>query len=210
MPKLVNSSSFIVNGFKKNSNRLPTTNHQPRTNHGFTLIELLVVIAIIGILAALATVSYTDSQKKSRDSRRKSDLSAIQKALELAKQDSAGNYSYPICTPYASAAPLPTNACYAGDSTISQGSTTLATTYIKKVPLDPKTGTGYVYYTYTSDGSTSCITASTCVTFKLVACLENTKDPQKDPNSPSGAATNTTVCGALATTGLVSYTISNL
>ncbi|NTU73704.1 type II secretion system protein [Candidatus Roizmanbacteria bacterium] len=49
---------------------------------GFTLMELLVVIGIIAILVALGTVSYSTAQKKSRDSKRKSDLKTIQNALE--------------------------------------------------------------------------------------------------------------------------------
>jgi len=48
----------------------------------FTLIEILVVIAIIGILATLAMVSYSGSQKQARDTQRKSDLKQYQTALE--------------------------------------------------------------------------------------------------------------------------------
>jgi prepilin-type N-terminal cleavage/methylation domain-containing protein len=54
---------------------------------GFTLIELLVVIAIIGLLATLATVSFSGSTKKARDAKRKSDLIQVQKALELYYDD---------------------------------------------------------------------------------------------------------------------------
>lgn len=49
---------------------------------GFTLIELLVVISIIGILAALAMVSFTGSQRQARDTARKSDLRQYQSILE--------------------------------------------------------------------------------------------------------------------------------
>lgn len=49
---------------------------------GFSLIELLVVIALIGILTAIATASFTTMQKKSRDSRRVSDMKSIQQGLE--------------------------------------------------------------------------------------------------------------------------------
>ncbi len=49
---------------------------------GFTLIELLLVISIIGILAAISFASFTQAQTKARDSKRKSDLKAIQQALE--------------------------------------------------------------------------------------------------------------------------------
>jgi type II secretion system protein G len=49
----------------------------------FTLIELLVVISIIAILMAVATVSYLNAQQKGRDNKRKTDLKAIQQALEI-------------------------------------------------------------------------------------------------------------------------------
>ncbi len=54
----------------------------PAGRQAFSLIELLVVIALIGILVAIATVSYTTIQKKSRDSRRVSELKAVQQAIE--------------------------------------------------------------------------------------------------------------------------------
>lgn len=64
-----------------------------QSNSGFTLLELLVVIGIIGILVALATVSYSAAQKQGRDSRRKQDVVAIQNALE--QYYSANGYKYP-------------------------------------------------------------------------------------------------------------------
>jgi prepilin-type N-terminal cleavage/methylation domain-containing protein len=48
----------------------------------FTLLELLVVIAIIGILISLGVASFSNAQKKSRDSRRREDLKAVQNGLE--------------------------------------------------------------------------------------------------------------------------------
>jgi len=54
---------------------------------GFTLIELLVVITIIGILMTLITVSIASVQRKSRDSRRKADISLIRGSLDLFKSD---------------------------------------------------------------------------------------------------------------------------
>ncbi len=50
---------------------------------GFTLIELLVVIAIISTIMSIVTALVGDAKAKARDSKRRADLSQIQVALEL-------------------------------------------------------------------------------------------------------------------------------
>lgn len=64
-----------------------------RMNKGFSLFELLVSMSIIGILMAVAMVSYSSAQKKARDNRRMQDMNAIQKAAE--QRYATNNYSYP-------------------------------------------------------------------------------------------------------------------
>lgn len=44
---------------------------------GFTLVELLIVIIIIGILATLVIITFTGVQAKARDSKRQTDITAI-------------------------------------------------------------------------------------------------------------------------------------
>jgi len=58
-----------------------------RSNRGFTLLELLIVIALISILVVAAAVSYSESQKRARDTLRRSDLQKIALALEEYYQD---------------------------------------------------------------------------------------------------------------------------
>lgn len=132
---------------------LPTTHF--KVKRGFTLIELLVVIAIIGILASFAIASFTSAQGKGRDSRRKADLDAIKKALELFKSDTSGGAYYP-----------------------SAISSAILTGYIKVLPADPSTVAAYPY----TAGSGTCTagnnttTNANCSDYRLRATLENAND----------------------------------
>lgn len=161
---------------------------------GFTLIELLVVITILGILAGLTLATYGGTQARSRDSKRKTDLDAVKKALELAKQDSTGSYYYPSCN---------TNDGPGGTGCVLNGTITNPpltpvgiTPYMQTVPTDPKSGN----YTYIPTGSGCTNSPGTCKTYTLVACLENTRDSQSDV---AKGGTNNTICGTLQ-----SYTVS--
>jgi len=102
-------------------------NAMPAGRQGFSLVELMVVMTIIIVISAVAMVNYAGAGKKSRDSRRISDLEKIRMALESARQ--TGN-TYPSSLPV-----LVTNG------------------FLSQVPADPKSGT-YLYtpvtgYSYT-------------------------------------------------------------
>ncbi|MEJ0072566.1 MAG: type II secretion system protein [Candidatus Saccharibacteria bacterium] len=62
---------------------------------GFTIVELLIVIVVIGILATLVIVTFTGIQQKARDSKRKTDIGAIQASLESYY---SSNNTYPTLT----------------------------------------------------------------------------------------------------------------
>lgn len=106
---------------------------------GFTLIELLVVISIIGILAALATVSFTGTQKQARDTQRKSDLKQYQNIVEVYANKNNGLY------------PMWASGVQMSGVQFCQGSLSMTS-----CPEDPKYITdqiNYTYYHYQSDGS---------------------------------------------------------
>lgn len=95
---------------------------------GFSFIELIVVVTIIALLSVAGAVSYGSINKKSRDSKRISDLSNMRMALEAMRQVGA---TYP--------------AASAG-SPIG-----LSPTYIESLPKDPKT-TAIYFYTQLNSG----------------------------------------------------------
>ena len=68
-----------------------------RTSHrvaeqGFTLLEIMVVVVIIGLLAAMIVPSLMGQIDKAQISRAKSDIRAIETALNLYRLD---NFKYP-------------------------------------------------------------------------------------------------------------------
>ncbi len=65
---------------------------QMNKNRGFTLIELLVAMGIVAVLTGMAAFNFNQSRVRARDIQRKSDLSQLQKAMELYKNDNNGNY----------------------------------------------------------------------------------------------------------------------
>ena len=111
---------------------------QKRFQRGFTLIELLVVIAIIGLLATVVVVSLNSARTKARDARRKTDMQASAKALELY---AGQNASYPV---HATAV-VSTSACGAW---IAE----LTVAYILALPCDPKEASYHYYYATDATG----------------------------------------------------------
>jgi prepilin-type N-terminal cleavage/methylation domain-containing protein len=53
-----------------------------KKQRGFTIVELLIVIIVIGILATLVLVTYAGVQAKARDSKRQTDINALDSHLE--------------------------------------------------------------------------------------------------------------------------------
>ncbi len=117
---------------------------------GFSLIELLVVMSIIGLMASLILVNLTKSTRKSRDARRKNDISQLQKALQLYFDDKK---SYPPN--------LDNDGGGWDESTDGTFLDTLVTNgYLKQPILDPRNNGPYAYsYQLYPMGTTNCGTA---------------------------------------------------
>lgn len=145
-------------------------------DRGFTIVELLIVIVTIAILAAITIVAFNGVQARARDSQRRSDVTAITKALELYYID---NGKFPSGS---------------GSTTINSGwSTTadaswanLATAlrpYLASLPADPfstpgsnvlTTGTAGTNYAYFADYGGSYCGNSASQTYILVYRFEGT------------------------------------
>lgn len=107
---------------------------------GFTLIELLVVLAIIGILTAIGTVSFQAAQIRARDGQRKSDLAVISSALEnYHSKNKLISAPYPDSTLGSCAGGA---GWYCSNSGSDPWIPDLTTSYIKKLPKDPRNEAG--------------------------------------------------------------------
>jgi len=138
-------------------------------NAAFTLIEILVAIAIVALVSVMVFPNFINIRQKARDTKRKSDILQIQKALELYKTDQLppaypdGNFLEFLC-----------NQCW------SQSEDCTGNIYMRKVPCDPGTTADmpYIYVRDPSDG----------LKYSLSGCLESTSDPDEDPVSTTECA----------------------
>lgn len=116
-----------------------------RHSSAFTIVELLVVIVVIGILAAITMVAYSGITSRANDSRGKSDIDSIEKAIMLY---ATVNGTYPV-----------ENACNIGAAAGNNPCTNLVASLASVVPNLPKAPTGS-YYRYYSDGSVFTVSAA--------------------------------------------------
>ena len=142
---------------------------------GFTLLELLIVIVIIAILALLIIPNITSAPKKARDTQRKTDLRAIQKALE---EYFVSNNAYPIATGEASLVLGGVNPP-GNTGPLTNGNPPV----MKLVPHDPKAGSpADLHYQYDSTGQS----------YDLYGCLENGADTGQFVTTDAGTCPTST------------------
>lgn len=141
---------------------------------GFTLVELLIVIIIIGILATLVIVTFTGVQAKARDSKRQTDIEAIDSHLEAFF---AENSYYPTVIDLqditASTGWVTTNMKGLDAAALSDPKSTPTATAATITGSAPAAGT-YVYsYEATGCDNTAASSATNqCTGFTLTAELE--------------------------------------
>ncbi len=119
---------------------------------GFTVIELMVVVTIIAVLTLIGVASYTQTNKKARDGKRKADLEQVRSALVLYRTDTG---SYPVSLTWSTMAPIQS--------------------YISGTSIADPLPSPYTQYSYSSGGSGS--TFSICATLEATTpssyCLTN-------------------------------------
>lgn len=128
-----------------------TQNHQ-RKGSGFTIIEVMIVLAIAGLIMALVFLAVPALQRSSRNTQRKTDVSAVLAAISDYSNNNGGA--------------LPNNAsCFSvanGSLTISCGATTASSTaklgYYTSVTL----ATSYTTQSATAADSLTISEKTTC------------------------------------------------
>ena len=146
-------------------NRIRNPKSEMRNRLGFSLVELIIVIVIIGILSVVSYVAIQKAGEKAKNEKMLNDLIAISSALEDYKRDHSNKY--PIPKPDTTTKPNQNIICYYMDATYAHSCKTedgavftqgmidnaiLSQRYLRQVPLDPRTGSRYVYGV-TNDGA---------------------------------------------------------
>jgi len=158
------------------------------SERGFTLIELLTAIGVFTILASIVivTVNPLGQFRKAQDSKRKSDLAQIQRALESYYQDYG---KYPAYT--TSGAYIYTINTGSGEevNAIKWGETW--SPYMDVVPVDPSSSKFYLYWSDSNNNYQS---------YRIYTSLDRgTNDPDACteitgcPNAPGGCGLDSSV-----------------
>jgi prepilin-type N-terminal cleavage/methylation domain-containing protein len=151
-----------------------------RLSPGFTIPELLVVITVIGILASFVFIGISDSQARSRDNQRVTDIDTIRGKLETYYTDKGG---YPntltVVTDLDPEALKDPNGEIISSSTVASQAAALSA-------ANPTASIAhYVYFTY----PTGC-NAITCTGYVLKSYIERPSNAIPNPYIQRGNNNN--------------------
>lgn len=113
---------------------------------GFTMVELLVTMAVITILSTIAVINFTGAKAKSRDAKRKTDLTKIAVGLDSYK---IMNHKYPTSTTVSAGTLVKVSENWFDDAMTTGG-------FVDAVPNDPKFDndpTSQYGYSFAVDGA---------------------------------------------------------
>jgi prepilin-type N-terminal cleavage/methylation domain-containing protein len=144
-------------------------------NRGFTIVELLIVIIVIGILATLVITTYNGIQAGARDTKRKTDINAVQGQVEAYNTQ---NGKYPT-SGNMNDATFRTNNMKGLDAKALQdpkwdsGNTNCTASGNVTLQNSAAPGTGCYGYTASATGGGACDnTTVDCATYVITANLE--------------------------------------
>jgi general secretion pathway protein G len=136
-----------------------------RKQEGFTIVELLIVIIVIGILATLVITTFTGVQQKARDTKRQTDINAINSQINAYNAQS-GNF--PTLANMNTPAWVSTNLKGLEANALCDPKGACPGTL-----ADNPAANVYAYHVRASDGTTACDNSATpCATYTLTATLE--------------------------------------
>jgi prepilin-type N-terminal cleavage/methylation domain-containing protein len=136
-----------------------------RRRFGFTLVELIIVISVIGILAAVTVVGFSRYQADTRDARRESSAATISEALEKYYDE---NGEYPSCAALEQDASIVTTEVLPGIQAAALVAPQSSSSLTNAIQCgETLTINGADFFEYEGDGSSTCLTGDSCLSYAL-------------------------------------------
>ncbi len=141
-----------------------------KQTHGFSLLEILVVMVIFGVLVTIGLRTFSTSQMRARDARRKKNLEQVANALEMYRSDKG---HYPVSDDQGRIVVyhLEDEEVVYDWNDVFNDPDNQETIYMSNLPKDPS-GLNYFYQAHLLNGDGTKAQA-----YRVYAYLENEHDP---------------------------------